>query len=88
VALKAGQFPTGLTAGSRVTAVVAPGSSAVSTASPGAARSWDATVVSVQARDTDQTTVVSLQLAEGDARALAAAPAGQIGIITVNGQGR
>ncbi len=89
VALKAGQFPTGLSAGSRVTVVVAPATSAVSTTSSGAAASaWEATVVSVAARDTDQTTVVSLQLAEEDARALAAAPAGQIGVITVHGQGR
>ncbi len=88
VALKAGQFPTGLAAGSRVAVIVAPNASAVSTASPRAATSWDATVVALQSRDTDQTTVVSLQLAAADARALAAAPAGQVGIITVNGAGR
>ncbi|WP_157902557.1 flagellar biosynthesis protein FlgA [Frankia sp. KB5] len=88
VALKAGQFPTGLSAGSRVVVVVAPAASAVSTAgSAGAARSWPATVVAVVAADTDQTTVVSLQLAEADARALAAAPAGQVGVVTVNGTG-
>ncbi|MCK9904450.1 SAF domain-containing protein [Frankia sp. Cpl3] len=85
VALKAGQFPTGLAAGSRVTVVVAPATSAVSTASAGGAESWPATVVAVVAADTEQTTVVSLQLAEADARALAAAPAGQIGVVTVNG---
>jgi len=88
VGLKAGQFPTGLTAGSRVAVVVAAASSAVSTASAGAARSWPATVVAVAAQDTDQTTVVSLALAEADARALAASPAGQIGIVTVNGAGQ
>jgi hypothetical protein len=87
VALKAGQFPTGLTSGSRVTVVVAPASSAVSTASAGAARSWPATVVAVASQDTDQTTVVSLQLAEDDARALAASPAGQIAVVTVSGTG-
>jgi hypothetical protein len=32
--------------------------------------------------------VVSVQLAEDDARALAASPAGQIGIVTVNGTGQ
>ncbi|ONH51377.1 flagellar biosynthesis protein FlgA [Frankia sp. CcI49] len=89
VALKAGQFPTGLSAGSRVAVVVAPATSAVSTTgSSEAARSWPATVVAVVAADTDQTTVVSLQLAEADARALAAAPTGQIGVVTVNGTGR
>ncbi|WP_226930809.1 MULTISPECIES: SAF domain-containing protein [Parafrankia] len=87
VALKAGQFPTGLSAGSRVAVVVAPAASAVSTASADAARSWPATVVAVVAADTDQTTVVSLQLAEADARALAAAPARQVGVVTVNGTG-
>ncbi|MEX5713311.1 SAF domain-containing protein [Parafrankia sp. FMc6] len=87
VALEAGQFPTGLSAGSRVAVVVAPSASAVSTASTGGAESWSATVVAVVAADTDQTTVVSLQLAEADARALAAAPAGQIGVVTVSGTG-
>ncbi|ABW12026.1 SAF domain protein [Parafrankia sp. EAN1pec] len=88
VALKAGQFPSGLSAGSRVTVVVAPATSAVSTAAGGGAQSWPATVVAVVVADTEQATVVSLQLAEGDARALAAAPAGQIGVVTVNGTGR
>ncbi|WP_256789621.1 SAF domain-containing protein [Frankia sp. AvcI1] len=88
VALKAGQFPSGLSSGSRVTVVVAPATSAVSTAAAGGARSWPATVVAVVAADTEQTTVVSLQLAEADAHALAAAPAGQIGVVTVHGQGR
>ncbi|KLL10597.1 flagellar biosynthesis protein FlgA [Protofrankia sp. BMG5.30] len=88
VALKAGQFPTGLSAGSRVLVVVAPGTSAVAAAPAAASRSWEATVVAVAARDTDQTMVVSLQLAEDDARALAAAPAGQIGIVVVSGGGR
>ncbi|KPM57681.1 flagellar basal body P-ring biosynthesis protein FlgA [Frankia sp. R43] len=88
VALKAGQFPTGLSAGSRVTVVVAPATSAVSTTgSADVARSWPATVVAVVATDTDQTTVVSLQLTEADAHALAAAPAGQIGVVTINGTG-
>uniref|UniRef100_UPI002AD2130C SAF domain-containing protein n=1 Tax=unclassified Frankia TaxID=2632575 RepID=UPI002AD2130C len=90
VALKDGQFPTGLSAGSRVVVVVTVGTSAVSitSTSSAAVRAWEATVVAVQARDTNQTTVVSLQLAEDDARALAAAPAGQVGIVTVNGGGR
>jgi hypothetical protein len=90
VALKAGQFPTGLAAGSRVAVIVAPSPGAVSasTAPAGAASSWEATVVAVQAREADQTTVVSLELAEGDARALAAAPAGQVGLVTVNAGGR
>ena len=88
VALKAGQFPTGLSPGSRVTVVVAPATSAVSTAAAGGSRSWPATVVAVVAAETEQTTVVSLQLAEADARALAATPVGQVGVVTVNGTGR
>jgi hypothetical protein len=88
VALKAGQFPTGLAAGSRVSVVAAPASSAVSTESAAAAWSWPATVVAVAAQDTGQMTVVSLQLAASDARALAASPAGQIAVVTVNDAGR
>ncbi|CAO5187341.1 Membrane protein [Frankia sp. AiPs1] len=87
VAVKAGQFPTGLASGSRVSVVAAPAASAVATTPDDEARSWLATVVAVVASDSDQT-VVSLQLAEGDARALAAAPAGQISVVTVNGSGR
>ncbi|MCM3883128.1 SAF domain-containing protein [Frankia sp. R82] len=88
VALKAGQFPTGLASGSRVSVVVAPAASAVGTAPEDGVRSWSATVVAVAASGSDQTTVVSLTLAEDDARALAAAPAGQISVVTVNGTGR
>jgi hypothetical protein len=90
VALKAGQFPTGLAAGSRVVVIVAAGTGQTATATQGAAATsqWDATVVGVAARENDQTTVVSLQMAEADARALAAAPAGQVGIVTVNDAGR
>jgi len=89
VGLKAGQFPTGLAPGSRVSVVVAPASSAVATGvSAGVVHSWPATVVAVTAQENDQTTVVSLQLAEDDARALAAAPSGQIAVVAVHGTGR
>ncbi len=93
VALRAGQFPTGLSVGSRVVVVVAPASSAVSTApsdDTGVRTSggWEATVVAVSTSAGDQTTVVSLQLAEDDARALAAAPSGQVSVVTVNAAAR
>ena len=92
VALKDGQFPTGLTAGSRVAVVVAPSTTAAAPVptSSGADEtpSWAATVVAVHPEGaSEQTTVVSLLMAEADARALAAAPAGQVGLVTINGAG-
>ncbi|MEV7393946.1 SAF domain-containing protein [Streptomyces sp. NPDC091215] len=90
VGLKAGQFPPGVQPGNRVSVVVTP----ASVASTGSASSsvqvsaWDATVTDVRGNSTDQTTVISLQMAQVDARQLAAAPAGQISVVTVHGGGR
>ncbi|WP_307874090.1 MULTISPECIES: SAF domain-containing protein [unclassified Frankia] len=85
VGLKAGQYPTGLSAGSRVLVVVTPTASAVTTSdSSGVAQAWQATVVAVTVSETAQTTVVSLQLDEADARALAAAPVGQVSLVTLS----
>jgi hypothetical protein len=85
VGLKAGQYPTGLSAGSHVLVVVTPTASAVTTTDASSeAEAWQATVVAVTASDTAQTTVVSLQLAEVDARGLAAAPVGQVSLVTVS----
>ena len=94
VGLKAGQFPPGLQPGNRVAVVVAPNGNAVASASsssassPAPPSSWSATVTAEQADATAQTTVVALQMTDADARQLAAAPAGQISVVMVNGGGR
>jgi hypothetical protein len=93
VGLKPGQFPPDLQPGNLVTVVVAPAADAgTSASSSGTASSgpssWEAVVLGVRTNSTDQTTVVSLQLAEADARELAAAPpAGQISVVVVHGGG-
>jgi hypothetical protein len=92
VGLKPGQFPPDLQSGNLVTVVVAPAADAgTSASSSGTASSgpssWEAVVLGVRTNSTDQTTVVSLQLAEADARQLAAAPAGQISVVVVHGGG-
>ncbi len=46
---------------------------------------WDASVTDVRSDSTDQTTVISLQMAQEDARQLAAAPTGQITVVLVHG---
>jgi hypothetical protein len=88
VALKAGQYPPGLEPGDRVSVVVAP-SSTVADQPPVSADasgvSWEATVTGIQAAQDAETTVVSVQLAEDAARQLAAAPAGQVSVVLVNG---
>ncbi|MFF7982859.1 SAF domain-containing protein [Streptomyces sp. NPDC007901] len=90
VGLKAGQFPPGVQPGNRVSVVVtsAGGASTSSAPSSSQASAWDATVTDVRGNSTDQTTVISLQMAQEDARQLAAAPAGQVSVVTVHGGGR
>ncbi|MEU6379282.1 SAF domain-containing protein [Streptomyces sp. NPDC046909] len=87
VGLKAGQFPPGVQPGNHVVVVVAPSNgSSASTASPSSA--WDASVTDVRNDSTDQITVISLQMTQGDARRLAAAPTGQISVVMVHGGGK
>jgi hypothetical protein len=99
VALEPGRFPPALAAGARVAVVVAPGPAG--TAAPAedtgrtnpasdaqgarAVSSWEAAVVAVQPDEAGRTTVVSLQTDDADARALAAAPAEQVGLVAVGG---
>jgi len=85
VGLKAGQFPPGVQPGNRVTVVVAP---ANSTSASSQSSAWDASVTDVRSNSTDQTTVISLQMAPTDARQLAAAPTGQISVVVVHGGGQ
>ncbi|MFJ3779785.1 hypothetical protein ACIPX0_49800 [Streptomyces sp. NPDC090075] len=87
IGLKAGQFPPGVQPGNRVSVVVASagGASTTSPSPSSQVSAWDATVTDVRGNSTDQTTVISLQMAQDDARQLAAAPAGQISVVTVPG---
>ncbi len=89
VGLKAGQVPSGLQPGNHVTVVVEPDSNVVtgkSSAPP--SLSWDAVVTDVKDDSTDQTTVVSMQMAVEDARQLAAVPAGQVNLVETSGDGQ
>lgn len=91
VGLKAGQFPPGVQPGNRVTVVVAAptgGTATSSTASSPQPSAWSASVTDVRSDSTDQTTVISLQMAQEDARQLAAAPTGQISVVMVHGGGQ
>ncbi|MGH3832393.1 MAG: SAF domain-containing protein, partial [Pseudonocardiaceae bacterium] len=83
LALKAGAFPPELAPGARVAVVFVPASTAglpSALASPNVS-SWQATVTSVTGRADEQTTVVSLQLAEAAARQVAAVPVGQLSVV-------
>ncbi|MFD8716894.1 SAF domain-containing protein [Streptomyces sp. NPDC059629] len=90
VGLKAGQFPPGVQPGNRVSVVVttAGGASIGSPSSSSQVSAWDATVTDVRGDGADQTTVISLQMSQDDARQLAATSAGQISVVTVYGGGR
>lgn len=89
VGMKTGQFPTGLQPGNRVTVVAAPENGSIPGGSSAAERAaWQATVTDVRAFRDDQMTVVTLQLAEGDAQRLVAAPEGTVRIVVVHGGDR
>ncbi|MGA5506927.1 SAF domain-containing protein [Streptomyces umbrinus] len=88
VGLKAGQYPPDLQAGSRVTVVVAATSDASTGSTESRSSVWNATVTGVHSSANDQVTAVSLQMARDDARQLASAPAGQIGVVMVHGGAR
>lgn len=88
VGLKAGQFPPELQAGNRVTVVIAPTPGAGTDTPSTSTAAWQAVVTGVRTDDAAQTTVVSLQMAQADARALAAQSAGQVSVVVVPGGGR
>lgn len=77
VPLKAGQFPPGLSSGTKVAALVAPSTQQGSGSRAGASASWlPGLVVSVDAGDVDGgQTVVSLLMSESDAATLGTAVA-------------
>ncbi|WP_225440082.1 hypothetical protein [Amycolatopsis eburnea] len=88
VGLKPGQFPPDLAPGTTVAVLATPGQSPAVGTPLGQTSSWTAVVTAVAARETEQITVVSLQLPESDARALASAPAGQLSLVAIAGGGR
>ncbi|WP_409497270.1 SAF domain-containing protein [Amycolatopsis sp. cmx-11-12] len=88
VGLKSGQFPPDLMPGTTVAVLSTPGQGTTMGTSNGQTSSWTAVVTGIATRETEQTTVVSLQLSESDARALAAAPSGQLSLVAIAGGGR
>ncbi|MFD9735713.1 SAF domain-containing protein [Umezawaea sp. NPDC059074] len=86
VGLKPGQFPPDLTLGTTVAVLAA--APQTTGASSGQAPSWTAVVAAIADREAEQTTVLTLQLPEPDARALASAPAGQLSVVSISGGGR
>lgn len=90
VGLKSGQFPPDLSPGTTVAVLTTPGQGTTTGTSTGSGQtsSWTAVVTGIATRETEQTTVVSLQLSESDARALASAPAGQLSLVAIAGGGR
>ena len=88
LALKPGQFPPDLSPGTTVLVLTADTPGAAPDAADARASSWTAVVTGLAARETEQTTVVSLELPEADARAVASAPSGQLTLVMVAGGGR
>ncbi|QWF81008.1 SAF domain-containing protein [Amycolatopsis sp. CA-230715] len=84
IGVKPGQFPTGLAAGNAVTVVAARAASSAESGSPnsaGAGTAWPATVTSVAPAETDQLTVVSLEVEAAAAIGLAQQPSGQLAVV-------
>jgi len=88
VGLKPGQFPPNLTPGTTVLVLTTPPQGATTGTQNTQTSVWTAVVTGIASRETEQTTVVSLQLSESDARALASAPAGQLSVVAISGGGR
>lgn len=88
VALDPGRLPLEVASGDQVSVVAAPtpanGGTGPERAVP---RSWPGVVTSVEPSHTGQLTVVSVQLPEGPAREVAAAPSGQLAVVLVAASG-
>lgn len=85
IGLKPGQFPPELTPGTRVAVLVTPGQNPTANEQTS---SWTAVVTGIAGGETEQVTVVSLQLSDADARELATAPAGQLSLVAIAGGDR
>lgn len=82
VGLKAGQFPPDLTPGTTVLVFATPQQGA---AAGTQTLVWPAVVTGIDSRESEQTTVVSLLLGRGDARAVALASMAQLSVVAVPG---
>ncbi|MFG1667645.1 SAF domain-containing protein [Streptomyces sp. Y7] len=85
VGVKAGQYPPDLQVGNHVTVVVTAATGEASGAASSHSSAWEATVTGVHPNSDELLTTVSLQMVQGDARELAAAPTGQINVYVVHG---
>ncbi|WP_410614552.1 hypothetical protein [Amycolatopsis sp. lyj-109] len=88
VGLKAGQFPLELAPGAPVLVVVAastPTAALPAVQGSGDGPTWPATVTGVVRAESDQTTVISLQMPSATAPALARMPAGQVTLVMLAG---
>ena len=87
VALKPGQFPLEVAAGAATLVVVTAPSSPVASlpSAPESGQTWLATVVGLAKAESEQTTVISLQLVGDAALALARVPVGQVSLIMLAG---
>ncbi|WP_410611024.1 SAF domain-containing protein [Amycolatopsis sp. lyj-109] len=89
VGLKAGQFPLELAPGAPVLVVLAttssPPTSLPAAQGSGDGLTWAATVTGVARAESDQTTVISLQLPSATAPTLARVPAGQVTLVMLAG---
>ncbi|MGW3960126.1 hypothetical protein ACWED2_09900 [Amycolatopsis sp. NPDC005003] len=87
VGLKAGQFPLELAPGSPVVVVVTASSNAPTATGQSSVDgpTWPATVTALAKAESEQTTVVSLQVPSTTAPALARVPAGQVALVMVPG---
>jgi hypothetical protein len=91
LSLKAGQVPPEIAPGARVSVVFVPsGAAASATSAPTSdtAAAWEGVVTSVTSPDTEQATVVSVQLTESAAREVAAIPVGQLSLVLLAGEDR
>ncbi|MCK2239760.1 MULTISPECIES: SAF domain-containing protein [unclassified Crossiella] len=86
--LKSGQFPPDLTPGTTVLVLTTSPQGATTGTQNAQTSGWTAVVTGIASRETEQTTVVSLQLSELDARSLASAPAGQLSLVATSGGAR
>jgi hypothetical protein len=87
VGLKAGQFPLELAPGVPVVVVVTASSNAstATSQSSGDGSTWPATVTGLAKAESEQITVISLQVPSASAPALARVPAGQVTLVMVPG---
>lgn len=89
LALKAGQLPPEAAPGTTVSVVFVPGQAATESSLPADdGTEWPGVITSVTPALNEQTTVVSVQLAEPAARQVAAVPAGQVSIVMLSAGGR